>query len=144
MVVVNNNAKITKRWKLEVEVGSDVPAAEFQGHTSAVEWPSNQSAVTWRGGDDNTLTDVADGDQICNITVAQDTTEGSLYRVMREHQGKRATISFWPIYGDDTFAVKADITLMRPPILANKAGAFIEHVVACPSTVPVDFTPEAE
>lgn len=142
MAVQPNNAKVTKRWKLEVEsADAELTKTEFQGHTSAVEWPTNQSAVTWRGGDDNTLTDVADGDQLCNVTVAQDFTEGSLYRVMREHAGKRATLTFWPEYGNDTFAVQATITLMRPPLLTNKGGTFIEHTVACPSTVPVDFTP---
>lgn len=137
MVVVANNARVPKRWKLEVEIGTDVPKAEYQGHTSAIEWPSSQSAVTWKGGDDNTLTDVADGDQVCNLTVAQDFTEGSLYRIMREHAGKRATLTYFPEYGG-AFGVSAEITLIRPPLLTNKGGTIIEHVVACPSTVPID------
>jgi len=143
MVVVANKAKIPKRWKLEVEVGADVPKAEFQGHTSAIEWPSSQQAVTWRGGDDNVITDVADQDQVCNITVAQDLTDGSLYRVMYDHQGKKATLTYEPEYGGP-FAVSAEITLMRPPLLTNRGGAIIEHTVAVPSTVPTVVTPGGE
>lgn len=141
MAIIANAAKVPKRWKLEVTPDIEGETAdEYQGHTSAIEWPTNQTAVTWRGGDDNTITDVAEGDQLCNVTVAQDFTEGSLWRVMREHAGKQATLTFWPEY-DGAFAVTAEITLMRPPLLVNKGGTIIEHVVACPSTVPEDVPP---
>jgi len=137
--VVANKARVPKRWELSVQVGEDVPPALYQGHTSAIEWPTNQSAYTWRGGDDNTITDVADGDQVCNITVAQDFTAGSLYRVMREHAGKRATLRFYPDPEARDFGVQSEITLMRPPLTVNKAGQIIEHTIACPSSVPVDI-----
>lgn len=136
MAVVPNGARVPKRWKLTLLRDGELGEAdEYQGHTSAIEWPSNQSAYTWRGGDDNTITDLADGDQLCNVTVAQDTTEGSLYRVMWDHAGERATLQYWPEYDGD-FGVTAQITLMRPPLLTNRGGAIVEHTVPCPSTEP--------
>lgn len=140
MAVIPNAARVPKRWKLEVAIAEGSPD-EYQGHTSAIEWPSSQTPYTWRGGDGNTLTDIADADQLCNITVAQDLTAGSLYRVMRENAGATAVLTYWPEYDVEDFAVQATITLMRPPLKTDRAGQIIEHVVGCPSTVPVDFTP---
>lgn len=133
MPVIPNDARTTKRWKLLI--GLD----EYQGHTSAIEYPSNQTATTWRGGDDNTIGDLADGDQVVNITVAQDTdNEESLYRLMFDNEGTEATLIVYPHY-DGTFAVTSDIKLLRPPLTMNKGGAIIEHTVACPSTVPTIY-----
>lgn len=140
MGIIQNNARVPKRWKLTLLTEGGTPGDEFQGHTSAIEFPSNETAVTWRGGDDNTITDIAQGDQVCNVTVAQDLTEGSLYRVMWDHAGEKAALEFEPEYGGE-FAVAAEVTLLRPPLLTNKAGTVIEHVVALPSTVPSVVTP---
>lgn len=146
MSVIPNKARVPKRWKLELALLDETTgepegvADEYQGHTSGVEWPGNQTPYSWRGGDDNTISDIADGDALCNVTVAQDLTEGSLYRTFRGNVGRRARIVYWPEY-DGEYAETADITIIRPPLLTNKAGQIIEHTVGMPSTVPVLYVP---
>jgi hypothetical protein len=118
---------------IRFQIGAD----NYEKQVSAVEWPGTQQTASWHGGTpDAIVTDVTEGDPVCNITCIQawdDPT--SLVRFMFEHAGEQATVGYKP-HGDDTFELTATITIMRPTV-GGKTNQFNEATIACPSTIPV-------
>lgn len=130
-----NTARATKRWK--AAIGTD----EYQGHTSAIDYQPNYSGTTWKGGDENTIADVAPGDPTITITMAQDTeNEDSLYRVIDDSPaGTEITLKWYPHYdGDYNKTVK--FKTVKLPLITNRAGGVPEISQQFPCSEAVSTT----
>jgi len=146
MAVIPNNARATKRYKLIIE-REDGTSDEYQGHTQSIELPT-PSQTTTPFGNGNKIVEESN-EAVANIAMAQDSENPeSLWRLMRENPGQKATLIVYPHY-DGTYAESGTITFVRPPLSTNvtNAGPII-HTVACPVdgefTVYTDPTPEPD
>ncbi|EQM75922.1 hypothetical protein [Microbacterium maritypicum] len=131
MPVIANTARSTKRWKLLV--GTD----EYQGHTSKIDITPKISS--WEGGDGNTITDDAGCDVA--MSIAQDTeNEESLWRIMRDRAGEKATLVVSP-HHDGTFSESVDITLQRLPMTMARGTSIPEVNVTLAGVYTPAVTP---
>jgi hypothetical protein len=137
--MVQKNATGRPQKDIRVKIEAD----NYEKQVSDVNWPNPATAVTWRGGTpDAIVSDIAEGNEVCNITLIQawDDPE-SLCVFMFEHAGEKAQISYKP-HADSNFEITAEITLMRPTI-GGKTNQFNEATIACPSTTPKVAVPGA-
>jgi hypothetical protein len=128
MAIQPNTARATKRWK--ALIGTD----EYQGHTSSIEYNPNYTGTVWKGGDNNTISDVVPGDPSLVLTMAQDTeNEDSLWRFLHDAPvGTPVTFIWYPHY-DGTFALTTQFKTVKPPLKTDRAGGVpeISLTVAC-------------
>lgn len=138
MSIIENTAKATKRWKLQIDEN------EYQGHTSAIDYADNDTSTVWKGGDNNTIADVTPGDPTLSITMAEDTANAEgLFRLLFDAPiGTPMTLTFNPHY-DDEFAVSVDFKSIRPPLHTDRAGGVPEVTVSlpCSQAVPAPVIP---
>lgn len=136
MTTPANTAKATKRWQLKDGVD------EYQGHTSAVDYNPNYSGTVWKGGDENTISDVAPGDPSISITMAQDTENpDSLWRLFHDSPvGTEKTFIWFPHYGG-TFALEVKLKTLKPQLVTNRAGGVPEVTLQLPCSEATTHVP---
>lgn len=120
-------ARATKRWK--AQIGTD----EYQGETSSIDYNPNYSGTVWKGGDNNTISDVAPGDPTLTVTLAQDTENpDSLWRLFHDADAGTSMNFVWYPHYDGTFALQTTISTIKPQLITNRAGGIPEITVTLP------------
>ncbi|KZE91180.1 hypothetical protein [Microbacterium sp. TNHR37B] len=134
MTTPANTARSTKRWK--AQIGEN----EFQGHTSAIDYNPNYTGSSWKGGDNNTLSEVTPGDPTIALTMAQDTENAdSLWRLFHDSPaGTPLTLIWYPHY-DGTFALSVDLKTLKPQLVTNRSGGIPEVTLTLPCSEAVTY-----
>lgn len=128
-------AKATKRWKAQIGT------AEYQGETSSIEYNPNYSGTVWKGGDGNTIADVAPGAPALTIIMAQDTEDAdSLWRLFHDSPAGTPMVLTWFPHYDGTFSVTTTLSTIKPPLKTDRTGGIPEITLQLPcselETVP--------
>jgi len=125
-------AKATKRWK--AAIGTD----QYQGETSSIEYAPNYSGTVWKGGDDNTISDVTPGDPSLTIVMQQDTENpDSLWRMFHDAPAGTPVVFTWYPHYDGTFALQTTFSTVKPGMKTDRTGGIPETTVQVPCSEAV-------